>query len=86
MSRWVDVRILNGEAGRAVTLLGAALGPVNMRINTDPPSAAPGVEWELSIEGHGEAGITDLLRGWGITVLAVRERLDAPLTIAEARR
>lgn len=72
---WVDIRVLREDVPAAVALIGAARKGCVMHIDTNPPSAAPGIEWELSVNVGGEAFFSRMLRRDGITVLAIRTRI-----------
>ena len=69
-----EIRVIGVQAGQAIRLLGAALHPVMIVVDTDPPSAAPGEEWQLQILGRREQAIVEILRDSGVTILASHER------------
>lgn len=77
MARWVDVRVLNDEADRAVRSLIEASSPSTLTFSWDPYpySANPGVEHELSVQDIEEYRVRNILENAGVSVLAIRTRL-----------
>lgn len=76
--RWVDLRLVSGDASKATSVIVGALGPVDFTLDTNPITSAPGMEVELSVAGHSQATLERLLRDEDIEVLAARERLGEP--------
>lgn len=82
MAKWVDIRLHAQDAGRAVSLIGQALHPVTMTVDSSPSSGAPdGFEWQISVQDASQTGLRGLLFGGRIHPLAMRARLDDGLTI-----
>jgi hypothetical protein len=77
MPRAVDIRIPATQRAHAMRALMDQLAPVTFSIDAAPPAAGP--EIEVTVEGHPERVVRQVLEQRGITVLAIRTRLDGPL-------
>lgn len=77
MARWVDVRVTADQAHYAVRALTEFAAPSGLTFSWDPnpPSAAPGMEHQLSIQGMPEQRVLAVLDLAGVSVLASRTRL-----------
>jgi hypothetical protein len=85
MPRWIDVRVVDKDLGRAVRALLVAFPGSNVSIEHKPPASGP--EAEISIvplaNGRpvGERGVVRVLSAAGVSVLAARERLAPDLDV-----
>lgn len=76
MARWVDVRVEPTEVAGVMRALGETWPGVTMTVDTKPNRASDSPEWNVEVKDRTEAEVLAALEGWGVHVLATRERLS----------
>jgi hypothetical protein len=77
MARWAVIRVRADEGQAAQRALVEAYAPVTMTINLNPPAAGP--EHEIAVQDRAEALVCRLLEAVGISVLAHKTEIRAPM-------
>jgi hypothetical protein len=79
VARWIDVRVPADQSASAMRVLLEAFVPVTFELDTDPPAAGP--EHALSVQDQREPDVRRVLEANGVSVLAIRTRLDRPMEV-----